>query len=160
MIFHNVPHFFKFTLFADDSTLSCVFDNHDSEHIASTVESELIPVYNWLKRNKLTINHKKTQFIVFSYRKKFEIRQIKFGNEYIKQTDSIKFLGLIIDEHLKFDKQTNSICNKLSKTVGILYKLNKTMPIKILKTLYQSLIVPYLTYGIEIWFSASNTLTD
>ena len=34
------------------------------------------------------------------------------------------------------------------------------MPIKILKTLYQSLIVPYLTYGIELWFSASNTLTN
>ena len=158
--FPQCTPFFKFTLFADDSTLSCVFDNHDSEHIASTVESELIPVHNWLKRNKLTINHKKTQFIVFSYRKKFEIRQLKFGNDSIKQTDSTKFLGLIIDEHLKFDKQINSICNKISKTVGIIYKLNKSMPIKILKTLYQSLIVPYLTYGIELWYSASNTLTN
>ena len=34
------------------------------------------------------------------------------------------------------------------------------MPINILKTLYESLVLPYLTYGIELWYSASNYLTD
>ena len=84
------------------------------------------------------------------------MRDIKFGSDLVKQTNSTKFLGIQIDEHLKFDKQINAICNKISKTVGILFKLNKFMPINILKTLYDSLILPYLTYGIEIWYSAPN----
>ena len=152
--------FFNFTLFADDSTLSCVFENDNPEVMANVTENQLIPVANWLNQNKLTINHKKTQFIVFSYRKNIVMRDIKFGSDLIKQTNSTKFLGIQIDEHLKFDKQINSLCNKISKTVGILFKLNKFMPINILKTLYDSLILPYLSYGIEIWYSAPNYLTN
>ena len=152
--------FFKFILFADDSTLTCIFENHDSEFIARTIELQLIPVNNWLSANKLAINHSKTQFIVFSYRKNILIRNLSFGNDTIQQTDSTKFLGIIIDKHLKFDEQILATSSKLSKTIGILYKLNKYMPLRIMKTLYETLILPYLTYGIEIWYSAPANYTN
>ena len=38
---------------------------------------------------------------------------------------------------------------KVSKSIGLLYKLNRLLPETILKTLYTSLIHPYLSYGIE-----------
>ena len=98
--------------------------------------------------------------MVFSYRKQISVRDLAFGSDSIKQTNAIKFLGIQIDEHLRFDKQIESICNKISKTIGILYKLNKFMPINILKTLYDSLIMPYLSYGIELWYSAPDYLTN
>ena len=37
------------------------------------------------------------------------------------------------------------------ESVGLLYKLNRFRPETILKTLYTSLIDPYLSYGIEAW---------
>ena len=40
---------------------------------------------------------------------------------------------------------------KVAKTIGLLYKLNRFLPETILKTLYTSLIHPYLSYGIEAW---------
>ena len=40
---------------------------------------------------------------------------------------------------------------KVAKSIGILYKLNRLFPETILKTLYTSLIHPYLSYGIEAW---------
>ena len=38
---------------------------------------------------------------------------------------------------------------KDAKSIGLLYKLNRFLPETILKTLYTSLIDPYLSYGIE-----------
>ena len=158
--FPSCSQFFNFTLFADDSTLTCSFDNHDGEFIARTVETELTPITTWLDANKLSINHKKTNFIVFSYRKKFLIRPLFFGSDQIKQTNSTKFVGLQIDENFKFDKQVNAIATKISKTTGILYRMNKFLPQNILKLLYDSLIVPYLSYGVEIWHSAPLNLIE
>ena len=40
---------------------------------------------------------------------------------------------------------------KVAKSIGLLYKLNHFLPETILKTLYTSLIHPYLSYGIEAW---------
>ena len=40
---------------------------------------------------------------------------------------------------------------KVAKSIGLSYKLNRFLPETILKTLYTSLIHPYLSYGIEAW---------
>ena len=40
---------------------------------------------------------------------------------------------------------------KVAKSIGLLYKLDRFLPETILKTLYTSLIHPYLSYGIEAW---------
>ena len=40
---------------------------------------------------------------------------------------------------------------KVAKSIGLLYKLNHFLSETILKTLYTSLIHPYLSYGIEAW---------
>ena len=147
--------FFKFTLFADDSTLTCAMDSSDSEVIARTVETHLIPINNWLQSNKLAVNHSKTNFINFSYRKLCNIRPINFGTNTITETKCTKFLGITLDNKLKFDKHIDIICKKTSKTTGILFKLNDTLPISILKTIYNSLVVPYFNYCIEIYSSAT-----
>ena len=47
---------------------------------------------------------------------------------------------------------------KISKSIGILFKLSKYLPIHILQKLYYTLIFPYFLYGIESWHSTySNT---
>ena len=43
------------------------------------------------------------------------------------------------------------MCMKVAKSIGLLYHLNILLPETILKTLYTSLIYPYLSYDIEIW---------
>ena len=61
------------------------------------------------------------------------------------------FLGLILDNHLKFTDHINFVCKKLSKTVGILYKLKNYVPKRTLVNLYYSLAYPYLLYANLIW---------
>ena len=51
----------------------------------------------------------------------------------LEQNSQIKYLGVFIDEHLKWDAQLQHINNKLTKNVGILFKLRYYMPINALK---------------------------
>ena len=41
--------------------------------------------------------------------------------------------------------------NKLSKVIGVLYRLNKILSVQHLSTIYSTLFVPYIMYGLEIW---------
>lgn len=46
---------------------------------------------------------------------------------------------------------------KLSRSSGVLKRLSYTIPCHALKTIYMSLIYPYLMYGVECWGSGSKT---
>ena len=46
---------------------------------------------------------------------------------------------------------TDTVRNKVSKVVGILYRLKNIFPMYILQTLYNSLIVSYIKYGLLLW---------
>ena len=52
------------------------------------------------------------------------------------------------------------IKSKISRTTGLLFKLNHYLPTNVLQTIYQSLVHPYLTYGIEAWHSAPQYLIN
>ena len=59
----------------------------------------------------------------------------------IEQKSQIKYLGVFIDEHLKWDAQLQHINNKITKNIGILFKLRHYVPISTLKQLYYTLII-------------------
>jgi hypothetical protein len=144
---------FKTILFADDSTLSIPLTKHQSpDYHADVINVELSKVQNWMQCNKMCINSDKTKYIVFSYRKNIQLHLVKLGDSVILATSNIKFLGIFIDERLNFNYHVNCISTKLSKSVGILYKLASFIPLTILRKLYFTLIQPYLCFGVEAWF--------
>ena len=52
----------------------------------------------------------------------------------------------------------NVVKNKISKVVGILYRLNNIFPKNILQTLYNSLIASYINYELLLWGVESNRI--
>ena len=70
----------------------------------------------------------------------------------ISETDSTKFLGIIIDKKLNFKAHVNQVCNKISEFIGLLYRLNKFLSLEPLKILYHTLAAPHISYGIESWY--------
>ena len=151
---------FKFNLFADDSTLSLKYRNLPMNLLADTINCELIKVNNWLLVNKIKVNVSKSKFIVFAYRNKPDYPSIQLGAESISATDQIKFLGLTLDQSLSFKPHINSVLNKLSKSIGVIYRLNQYLPSQTLLMLYYSLIYPYLNYGIESWYNVTTTMSE
>ena len=64
---------------------------------------------------------------------------------------------MYVDERLNWDKHVQEITSKLSKNIGILTKLKFTLPRNTLLMLYNSLILPYLTYCNTVWANCSAT---
>ena len=77
--------------------------------------------------------------IITSPKKKTNIR-ITACN--IEQKSQIKYLGVFIDEHLKWDAQLQHINNKITKNIGILFNLRHYVPVSTLKQLCHTLIYP------------------
>ena len=80
-------------------------------------------------------------------------RNVIIPNLHINSTkleclDSFNFLGITIDKHLTWKEHTNLIANKISRTVGVITKLNHYIPQNVLLTIYNTLILPHLNYGI------------
>ena len=133
--FPNCSHNFNFTLFADDSTLTTIFSHSTPiERIIQNLTVYLDDIYSWLKANRIKINTAKSNFIAFSYRRSIDIGPIPFGHGSIHQTNSTKFLGLTLEQNLSYRKHIFNISNKISKSLGIIHKLQHTLPSYILLT--------------------------
>ena len=104
--------------------------------------------------NKIKINCSKDKFMLFSYRKNFSLHSITFGNNIISVTNSIKFLVIEIDINLNFRNHINNVSKKVSRVIGLLYRLNKFLPVEILRTFNFTLVMPHMMYGIEVWYGA------
>ena len=71
---------------------------------------------------------------------------------------SSKFLGITIQENLKWNHHVKEITTKISKYIGILSKVRHKLSASHLKLLYNAMILPYLTYCNIIW--GNSALTD
>ena len=76
---------------------------------------------------------------------------VLLNNSQLKVVDEFKFLGIVLDPKLKFNKHIGHISNKLSKSIGIFYKVRYLVPENVMLILYYSLVYPYLLYSIAIW---------
>ena len=114
------------------------------------IELEHIDV--WLKANKLTINIKKTHFMMFHRtRIKCMSRDVIICGNSLECTNRTKFLGVIIDHKLNWSEHIIYIKNKIAKSIGIIHKTRNFLNDKTLRNLYFTFIYPYLIYCIEIW---------
>ena len=69
----------------------------------------------------------------------------------IEQVYNLKFLGIVLNSNLKWGTHINKVSNKCTRVIGILNKLKKGLPTRIKVLLYNTLILPHFTYGINGW---------
>ena len=79
------------------------------------------------------------------------IPNIAIGSEPMERVAEFNFLGLTIDENLDWNPHLQKISNKVSRTLGVMCRLKNYLPVHILRLLYNSLVLPYLQYGILTW---------
>jgi hypothetical protein len=94
--------------------------------------------------------------MIFAPKGKSLIHQndLKINGTTIERVKHTKFLGVIIDDQLKWANHTSYIKGKVSRGFGALIKARKVFTRETLVTLYYSLIYPYLSYCIHAWGSA------
>ena len=92
----------SFLLFADDPNL--FISDKDIKKLCDNANREICKVANWLAVNKLSLNVKKTRFVIFRAKNKKLTNNISIniGNQNIEQVNSTNFLGLNIDQDLSW----------------------------------------------------------
>ena len=118
------------------------------------MNADLADLADWFKANKLALNVNKSNYLLFLSSDVLQTggdRELVIGLEKIKQMSSFKFLGITIDDKICWSSHLNYINLKLSRSVYILNSVKRMLPMPHLKTLYYTLIQPYLNYGITLW---------
>ena len=110
---------------------------------------------SWLSANILSLNIKKTHFIIFKSRGKKSNQNVSIAinNQKIEQVKYTKFLGLYIDDEFTWKYHIDQVACKISKMTGIMAKARHYLSLKTLQTIYDTMVYPYLTYCNIVWTS-------
>ena len=147
-------------LFADDTCL--LLSNICKKTLQDEAKTELENLHLWMDANKLTLNSSKSNAMLINskLRDKRKFGNIKTKKSEICITSTVKYLGIYIDEELNFKYHITSIVAKISRGVGILYKIKNFLPTSTLLCVYYSLAHTHLSYGIIIWGSTCKSLLE
>ena len=150
---------FTATLFADDCVLSFCNPNLDNLLLDCTEELRIFKL--WSDSNRLTINLEKTNCLFISnICSSLPDNGVSFSGCNLVSVSEAKFLGVTIDEGLKYNKHIQNICGKISKSIGIIYRVRTNspqIPLVCLRQLYFSIIHPYILYCLPIFGSTYET---
>jgi hypothetical protein len=154
--FHLICQNSTSIMYADDCNVLFNFARNDVS-IVPRVNLLLSNFADWFSCNRLALNISKTNYIVFSGKRRLVINGISINGSLLSQVNNANFLGITIDDTLTWKNHLAALRSKLSKSIGILRKLARHLSRSILLQLYNSFITPYLQYGITIWGSAPKT---
>ena len=150
-----------FYLFADDTLV--YFDSPDLLNLQKTVNKELRKILKkWLESNRLVLNIDKTNFVLFhsSGKKLTEFITIKIEKKKIRQENHVCFLGVLLDSTLSWKTHIAELSKKLSRAIGLFYKIRHYAPLETLTLLYHGLFGSLLSYGITVWGLTYPSLTE
>ena len=149
----------RFILFADDTNI--FLQDQNLNNLCTTMNRELTHVATWMKSNKLTLNVSKTHYMLSHSNMTQPPRiNIKINNSSIQEVQEAKFLGVIIDNKLRWKTHIQDIKCKVSKITGIVYRIRNLCDEPCLKRIYLTLAYPYLLYCSSVWGGAYKTYID
>ena len=111
-------------LFADDTNL--FHHGTDLSVIECEFNKELADISTWLKVNKLSLNIKKTHYMIFSRKKQSHPLDLRIDNQNVHVTKTSKFLGVYIDDKLNWKTHISYMAGKVARGIGVLGKLANT----------------------------------
>ena len=150
--------FCKVQHFADDTNLL-----HPSKSITKLNKYVNLDTKNltvWLNANEISLNVQKTELVIFKHqRKKIDSEfKIKLSRKRLYPTDSVKYLGVRIDENLNWKHHVSDIAIKLNRSNALLLKIRNFVNVKTLKTIYYTIFDSHISYANVIWAQNPNAV--
>ena len=99
--------------------------NKNSQNVQAIANNELHKVSKWFCSNKLSLSFNKTKYMILSKSKTNEPFSVKINGFEIVQTHGYKYLGVIIDDKLKWHDHITYICRKIFKFSGLFYRIRR-----------------------------------
>ena len=146
------------------SFISCLMYADDVILISKTpngLQKLLDCVNMFCKTLKMMVNPIKTKCITFTRKNKINKKDIfSIREHYVENVSQVNYLGLEINAAGSFKTSMDLLCiiaNKAKYALNNIIKL-KNLPVKVALRLFDAVVLPILTYGLEIW--ALNSTLD
>lgn len=137
--------------YADDTVI--IADDNTWTEAQDRMNELLDKVSKWLAFNKLSLNISKTKFLTFgNYCDSVPVDiNIVIQNKRIERAENYKYLGILFDCNMKWDKYIEYLVNKTKYLIFIFAKLRKFMDINTLMKIYYAFFHSLISYGIIAW---------
>ena len=128
--------------------------------VKEIINMDFSNVYSWLCANKLSLNIAKTNcMLICNYQKVRFLPttelNISIEGQTLEQVKNCKYLGLMIDQHLDFNTNTEQLVSKLNRSIGTLKYCSKYLSKNTLISLYNSIVLPHFDYCSTVWSNTS-----
>ena len=147
-------------MFADDTIF--YLSNNNVDIINNHLQCDLNNIHQWLCANKLSLHIGKTNSMLIGSVKKVKHKNheldLKLNEENINQTNNVKYLGVDLDENLKFDVHVDNLVNKINRGLGVLRHCSHYVPKSSLLTIYNTIVLPNFDYCSVVWGTCNSTL--
>ena len=141
-------------MYADDTVFYC--SDISVASVTHKLQHDLLTVASWLQANKLSLHIGKTSCMIFGNNRKKELQDnpnldISLSDEDISQESDCKYLGITLDNQMKFEIHVNDVINKMKRALGIFSRASQFVDSRTRITLYNTLILPHLDYCSTVW---------
>ena len=148
-------------MYADDTSLS--YADQDPNSVETCLNQDLDKISIWLSANKLTLNMKKTEFMLIGSRQKLNTLAttpvLKIDQAPVKQVSTTKSLGVVLDDRLTWHDQIEHLCKKIASGIGALKRIRQFVPPSTLHLIFKTLVQPHFDYCDIVWGSCGETLS-
>lgn len=127
-------------LYADDVCLTVTSKIDIDVDVSSLYSSDVLT--DWCCSNKLSLNENKTQELNIFY-------------DHCRKIEPVKFLGIVVQNDLKWQSHINYIIPKINKGIFMIRKLSSTVSTDVLLSIYYGYLHSHLSYGTLIWGNSS-----
>ena len=145
----EICKFARFILYADDANIIVSANNMQELEKKFNILSKSLET--WVSTNGLCLNLKKTNYMIFAKRNIELSFTPSISNYQIARKQSARFLGVLVDEKLTWKQHISAIKSKMSRYIGVLYKLRDILPITARKNIFNSFVQSHINYCSIVW---------
>ena len=153
----------KVNVYADDTSLT--YSDVKLDNVTQVINSELEELKEWLQGNKLSLNIDKTTSMIIGTKRKLTdengenlLPNFTLDGETIQHKNATKYLGVQIDNQLKWKDHISQVSSKVVRAIGYIKYARKFLPRETLRMLYLGLVEPHFRYCCSVWGSCGTVL--
>ena len=115
---------------------------------------------HWFNANKICVTVGKTEVVLSNSLTKQTDSDlhIKLNGKRLYPTDSVKYLGILIDKNFNWYHQISNVAAALNRANAMLSKITHFVNFNTLKSIYHAILESHLNYSLTVWAQNANSI--
>ena len=101
----------------------CCFGSKTAIELEASLNTDINRISSWMQENKLFLHMSKTEYVAHQRLKREDSISLSCNESSLTESESFKYLGVVIDQHLSFNNHIQHVVNKVSRKLGALRRL-------------------------------------